>query len=319
MQMTTNTDHVIRSNLWSSEIKDVLYSELMGLKYIKWLEQFPDGDTFNIPSVGTLEINDYVEGNQITYTGLDTGNFTFSIDTYKAAGFAITNKLKQDSMYMNDIARETPAKQARALAEAMEAKMFSVAVDGQTSASTNLINGAKHRLMATGSNNVLRIDDFSFAKYALKKANVPLNNLIAIVSPESAVAFERTSNLTNLSNNPQWQGVITTGMSTGMQFKYNIMGFDVYESNFLKTGAIGSSETLESVALGSNHVNNLFFSAASDVLPIIGAIRQAPKVDSEYNKDLQRDEYVTTARYGFKLFRPENMVTIVSATNQVYV
>ena len=64
-------------------------------------------------------------------------------------------------------------------------------------------------------------------------------------------------------------------------------------------------------------MNNLFFSAASDVLPIVGAIRQAPKVDSSYNKDAQREEYVTTCRYAFKLYRPENMVVVVTDTDQV--
>jgi len=64
-------------------------------------------------------------------------------------------------------------------------------------------------------------------------------------------------------------------------------------------------------------VNNLFFSAVSDLLPIVGLIRQPPKVDSEYNKDFQREEYVTTCRYGFKLYRPENMVVVLSDTDQV--
>ena len=59
-------------------------------------------------------------------------------------------------------------------------------------------------------------------------------------------------------------------------------------------------------------VANLFFSAASDVLPFVGLIRQPPKVDSEYNKDFQREEYVTTCRYGFKLYRPENLVVVLS-------
>jgi hypothetical protein len=65
-------------------------------------------------------------------------------------------------------------------------------------------------------------------------------------------------------------------------------------------------------------VNNLFFSAAQDVVPFIGSMRQPPKVDSEYNKDLQREEYVTTMRYGMKLFRPENLVVVLSDTDQVY-
>ena len=57
---------------------------------------------------------------------------------------------------------------------------------------------------------------------------------------------------------------------------------------------------------------NLFFSAAPDALPFIGAIRQTPTVESEYKKDLQREEYLTIMRYGIKLFRPENLVVVLS-------
>jgi hypothetical protein len=64
-------------------------------------------------------------------------------------------------------------------------------------------------------------------------------------------------------------------------------------------------------------VANLFFSAAPGLLPIVGNIRQQPKVDSEFNKDLQQEEYVTTCRYGFKLYRPENMVVVITDTDQV--
>ena len=97
-------------------------------------------------------------------------------------------------------------------------------------------------------------------------------------------------------------------------FVKNIYGFDVYVSQFLRPNT--GSETISSVTSTAG-VNNLFFSAAQDALPIVGAIRQAPKVDSEFNKDLQREEYVTTARYGFKLYRPENMVCVVTDTDQV--
>jgi hypothetical protein len=44
----------------------------------------------------------------------------------------------------------------------------------------------------------------------------------------------------------------------------------------------------------------------------MGAWRQMPEVDSEYNKDEQREEYVTTARYGVKLYRPEGLVVCLS-------
>jgi hypothetical protein len=37
-----------------------------------------------------------------------------------------------------------------------------------------------------------------------------------------------------------------------------------------------------------------------------------PNVDTEFNKDLQQDEFVTTCRYGIKIYRPENLVTVLS-------
>ena len=79
-----------------------------------------------------------------------------------------------------------------------------------------------------------------------------------------------------------------------------------------------ASETISSVTAAAG-VNNLFFSAAgNDMLPIIGQVRQPPKVESSYNKDYQRDEYITTARWGYKMYRPENMVVVVTDTDQVY-
>jgi hypothetical protein len=49
----------------------------------------------------------------------------------------------------------------------------------------------------------------------------------------------------------------------------------------------------------------------------MGAWRQMPKVDGEWNKDFQREEYVTTARYGLKVYRPENLVVVITDTDQV--
>ena len=103
-------------------------------------------------------------------------------------------------------------------------------------------------------------------------------------------------------------------MSTGMKFIANVYGFDVYVSQYLPSGI---TETVSSRTVSTNGVANYFFSAAPDVLPFVGSVRQQPNVDSEYNKDLQRDEYVTTCRYGMKLYRPENMVTVLSDASQV--
>jgi hypothetical protein len=65
-------------------------------------------------------------------------------------------------------------------------------------------------------------------------------------------------------------------------------------------------------------VANIFMAAAGkDLLPFMGAWRQMPKVDTDYNKDYQREEYLTTARYGLKVYRPENLVVVLSDTDIV--
>lgn len=309
-----SNDHLIRSNLWSNQLKEVFDAELLGMKWVDMITDFPDGETINIPSIGQAEVLDYSEGQAVKYTGMDTGNFTFSIDQYKSSATYITNKMKQDAFYMSRLVSSFVPKQNRAIMAAMETKILSVGPDAQTSANTNAINGAAHRWIGQGSNETMSVLDFAKAKYALQKANVPMTNLVAIVDPSVEYAINAITNISNLSDNPRWEGIITSGMASGMRFVKNIYGFDVYVSQFLKVNSASEQIGSPTAAAG---VNNLFFSAAGDALPIVGAVRQAPKVDSSYNKDLQRDEYVTTCRYAFKLFRPENMIVVVTDTDQV--
>lgn len=307
-------EHLVRSNLWSSQIKEVLLDELFATKYVDMITDFPDGDTLNIPSIGQAEVNDYAEGQAVKYTGLDTGNFTFTINKYKSSATYITEKMKQDSFYMSRLVSSFVPKQHRAIAKAMEVDILDLGASGQTASSQNQINGADHRWVGqgtSGSNKTMALADFAKARYALQKANVPMTNLVAIVDPSVEFTISTLTNLVNVSNNPRWEGIVSSGISTGMKFIYNIYGFDVYVSQNLKV--IGS-ETVNSVALNGSGVANLFFSAAPDVLPFVGSVRQAPKVDSEYNKDMQREEYVTTCRYGFKLYRPENMAVVLTDT-----
>jgi hypothetical protein len=311
---TATNEHLIRSNIWSTRIKEVLEDELMGTKYVDMITDFPDGDTINIPSMGQQEVLDYDEGQAIRYTAMDTGNFTFSITEYKASATYITEKMKQDSFYMDRLVQSFVPKQARALAKAMEVDILAVGPEGQTASDQNIINGAQHRFVGSGTNEVLLPKDFALAKYALQKANVPMTNLVAIVDPSVEYALKTQTGLLDFSNNARWEGIVRDDLSTGMKFVFNVFGFDVYVSQNLKN--VGA-ETINSKTVASGSVANLFFSATSDVLPFVGNVRQPPKVDSEYNKDWQREEYVTTCRYGFKLFRPENLVVILTDTDQV--
>lgn len=306
---TSNSDHLIRSEIWSSQLKEILMDDLQGMGYVNWMSEFPDGNTFTIPSIGQATVRDYNENDPVVYDAMDTGEFQFTITEYLSSATYITNKNKQDLFYMNQLVSSFVPKQRRAIEEQVESTIFGLQSQ-QTAANRNLINAAPHRMIANegGADDLMQVEDFAKAMYSLKKANVPQNNMIAIVDPSVEYTLNTKTNLVNVSNNPMWEGIISSGIGTGMRFIKNVYGFDVYTSNYLADIA---SETVNSDTV-TNGKANMFFSAASDVLPFVGAWRQMPNVDSEYNKDFQRDEYVTTARYGVKLFRPENLVTVLS-------
>jgi hypothetical protein len=312
-----NMDLLTRSELWSSELKEVLQDDLNATQWVRWLSDFPDGDTFTIPSIGEATVRDYVEDTDVTYDAMDTGEFQFTITEYVSSGTYITRKQMQDSFYAAQLMSRFVPYQRRAIEEKLETDVLALA-NSQTTGNNNSINGAEHRWAAGGASESVALNDFALAKYALKKANVPLSSLVAIVDPSVGYELETLTNIVNVSNNPQWEGLIETGMTTGMRFIKNIYGFDVWESNYLPT----TTETINdpddnstNFSSGNTPVVNIFFNAESGITPFVGAWRQMPVVDGEFNKDKQREEYVTTARYGLALYRPENLVSVISRVN----
>jgi hypothetical protein len=314
MSFATQTNqHLIRSNLWSSQLKEMFLEDLVAMKWIDMVEDFPDGDTLNIPSLGQAEVQDYAEGRAVTYTAFDTGNFTFTISQYKQTGLYITNKMKQDSYVFEQLSASFAPKMYRALAKQLEVDALKVGPDGQTASNLNAINGGNHRFVGSGTNEVIALKDFALATYALEMAAAPMSNLVAIVDPSVEYTLKTLTNLVSLDQNPKWEGVMRDDLITGSKFSFNVLGWDVYTSLNLKKSVnetIGGKTTAAGVA-------NLFFSAAPDARPFIGHIRQQPNIDSEYNKDFQREEYVATCRYGFGLWRPEALITILTDTDQV--
>ncbi len=306
---TGNSDHLTRSEIWSRQLKEILIDDLNATRWVDWLSEFPDGTTFTIPSIGQATVRDYVENTPVVYDSMDTGEFKFTINEYISSATYITKKNMQDMFYMSKLVSSFVPKQRRAIDEHVETKILGLQ-SKQTAADLNTINNADHRYVASGTGRAMSIKDFAKALYALKKANVSQTNLVAIVDPSVEYTLNTLTNLVNVSNNPMWEGIITTGIATGMRFIKNVYGFDVYTSNYLKAGI---AETINSVTTTSAAAN-MFFSAASDVIPFIGAWRQLPQVDSEYNKDFQREEYVTTARYDADLYRPENLIVVLSET-----
>lgn len=314
--MTTgNSAHLIRSELWSTELKEILRDEMMATSYVRMLDGFPDGDQFTIPSIGQLQVADYTEDESVSYRPMDTGEFTFTIDKYLQSATYITKKNQQDAFYSAQLEAKFVPEMERAIMAHFETTSLAAPESGVSANSNEAIDGVEHRWAASGSGATMSLTDFAKARYALKKANVPDTNLIAIVDPSVEYTLNTLTNLVDVSNNPRWEGIVSDGIASGMKFIKNVYGFDVYTSNYLATVTDSALPDEDDTNVDFSSVNgkaNLFFSTSTDML--VGAWRQMPEVDYEYNKDFQRHEYVMTARYGVKLYRPENCVVIPSKT-----
>lgn len=310
---TTNSASVIRSELWQAQLEEILHEHLTGVPFVRQVD-FPDGSAFTMPSIGTALVRDLPETAEITFDALDTGEVTITKNDPVVAANSVSKMLMEDSMWSSEIMSAIPVEQAAAIMERFETDVFALANQqfGGTS-NANQINGVDHRRVAGGTNEVMQPADFAYAGYALKKAKIPSQNLVAFVDPSVAYALETSTNLVNVSNNPRWEGIIESGITQNMRFIKNVYGFDVFESNLLPD----ANETINSVTTTAGKAN-LFMSAAREtILPFVLAWTRRPMMETADILKTQETQIATTARWGTGLVRDENLVVILSDTDQV--
>jgi len=315
---TATNQNLIKTQVFSNDITSLLLDDLNAMQFVRMLNDFPDGFNFNIPIIGEAEVSTFNEGQAMKFQQMDSGNFQFNFTDYVYSGNSMTEKFKRDSWLSPQIIALFPQRQHRALMEYFETRVWAVGNAGQTASSLNTINGASHRWVATGTGNgvpALSFNDFAKVRYALTKSNVPMRNLVAIVDPSTAYTLETQANVTNLLTPAgQWQSVTREGLTTGFKYRFNVYGFDIYESNYLPKGI---SETINSVAV-TNGVANFFFDATpGDTLPWVGAWRQMPTVQSKFDMNTQTWDYATICEFGLGFFREQNFCTVLSSTSAV--
>lgn len=312
---TTNSGALIRTNVWNDVLKERLTEKLMGQSFVSTVD-FKDGTTLNIPSIGQLVAEkDYVDGNSVTFSSPDLGNFTFSISESDAVAFALTDRQQEDIYYAQEALAKYMAEAERALDEQVETEIMKIINDGQTASDLNSINGAAHRFVASGTNDTLTTKDLRRAKYGLKKANVPLTNLVAVVDPSCEEALRTDTDIQAvIQNTPKWADLVSSGFSNDLNFIGSYEGIDIYTSNFLPS--VGS-ETIDSVPV-ANGVANYVFSADPSVETLMFGWRRMPNMAYERNESKKQDEYSGTQRYGTALYREEAAVTILTDSTQAF-
>jgi len=160
-------------------------------------------------------------------------------------------------------------------------------------------------------------------KLSFDKANVPAGGRIAIVDPIVEASLNKLISATTVVNNtPQFQGILNEGFARDHTFVRNIMGFDVYTSNFLPTitatEAINASSyglTSETAAVGDKA--NVFMCVADDSCkPVMHAWRRAPMTEGWRAEEERGDKYQVTSRFGFGVQRLDSLgVLLTHPTN----
>ncbi len=310
---TENSQAIIRGEVWQVQLEEILHENLMGVPFVRQVE-FPDGTQFTMPSIGTPLVRDLPEDTEITFDALDTGEVSITMNAPVVAANSLSQILMEDSLWAAEAIASIPVEQAQAIMERFETDTLGLAMNQSGGVSNaNLINNVAHRKIGTGTNETMAVKDFAFAGYSLQKAKVSRKNLVAIVDPSVGFALETSTQLTNISNNPRWEGIIETGITDNFRFVRNVFGFDVFESNMLPT----MNETIGGLTTTAGKANIFSSLARPSIAPFVLAWRRHPVLVAEWKNGKKRTEIDTTARWGSGLVREENIVVIGTDTDQV--
>lgn len=309
---TGNTTAFIEAQQYSSFIVANLPEIMLPDTFSRDVSDFGSGTTLNIKTVGAVTIQDVAEEQPITLSNIDTGTVTLSIANYVGDGWAVTDDLREDGAQVEQLLAMRSMESTRALAEYFESKFLAACNSAQTNSNANLVNGFAHRIVSAESNNVISIDHFRKMKLAFDKAKVPQMGRIAIVDPVVEATLNGLTNIVQVTNNPMFEGIITSGFAAQHKFVRNIFGFDIYVSNMLPTGSMGDGTTTVASA-----VANVFMCVADDQCkPIMRAWRRQPKVETQRNFSERRDEFQVSARFGLGAQRTDTLgIVATSASN----
>lgn len=310
-QNRANSTAFIESEQYSAFILRNLHDGLLPGAMFRNVSDFGSGTTLHIKTVGTVTIQDGAEEVPFDYSPIESGEVTLTITDYIGDAWYVTDELREDGAQVEALMAARSQESTRAIQETFETRFLSRCNSSQTNANANSINGFAHRIASAVANNIATLDHFISMKLAFDKANVPMAGRVAIVDPVVGATLDR---LVSISRDVTAFGemILKDGWSRDHQFLMNLYGWNIITSNRLATGSFSDGTT--TVTTG---VANVFMSVADDnTKPIMAAWRRMPKVEGERNKDLRRDEFVTSCRFGFGTQRVDTLgILITSAVN----
>jgi hypothetical protein len=310
-QNRANSTAFIEAEQYSAFILRNLHDGLLPGQFYRNVTDFTSGTTLHIKTVGSVTIQDGAEDVAFEYSPIESGEVLMTITDYLGDAWYVTDELREDGAQVEALMAARSTESTRAIQEIVETRFLKKCNTSQTNANANTINGFNHRRSSTATNNVLTLNDLILLKLAFDKANVPAGGRIAILDPICAATLDGLVSI-GRDVTPFAAEILQKGFQRDHQFLMNLYGWDIITSNRLDKGTFSDGTTNV-----SNAVANVFMSIADDnTKPIMMAWRRMPKVEGERNKDLRRDEFVTSCRFGFGTQRLDTLaIYITSAVN----
>ena len=306
-----NSTAFIEAEQYSAFILRNLNDGLLPSTFYRNVSDFGSGSTLHIKTIGAVTVQDGAEEVPFEYTPIESGEVTMTITDYVGDAWYVTDELREDGSSVEALMAARSAESTRAIQEVFESRFLAKAQSLQTNANPNAVNGFAHRISSTASGNVMQLADIIKMKLAFDKANVPMAGRVLIVDPVTAATLDGQVSI-GRDVTPFAERILQNGFAREHQYLMNLYGFDIITSNRLPKGTFSDGTT--SV---SNAVANIAMCVADDnTKPVMGAWRRMPRVEGERNKDLRRDEFVTSSRWGFGGQRVDTLgVYITSAVN----
>ena len=306
-QNRANSTAFIESEQYSAFILRNLHDGLMPGNFYRNVSDFGSGSTLHIKTVGSVTIQDGAEEVPFDYSPIESGEVTLTITDYVGDAWYVTDELREDGAQVEALMSARSAESTRAIQEVFETRFLAKCNSSQTNANANLVNGFAHRISSAATNNVITLGHLISMKLAFDKANVPMAGRVAIVDPVTAATFSTSITMTGQTT-PFGDQLLQSGFARDHAYVMNLYGWNIITSNRLPKGSFGDGTTTV-----TNGVANIFMCVADDnTKPIMTAWRRMPKVEGERNKDLRRDEFVTSCRFGFGTQRVDTLGIIIT-------
>lgn len=309
----------VEAQVYSQFILDNLPDVLLPEGFYRDVSDFGSGTTLNIKTVGTVTLQDAAEDVPLVFNPIDTGTINLTITAYLGDAWRVSDDLREDGAQIETLMGMRAMESTRAFGEHHESRFLAVANLAQTNANVNLVNGRPHRWVAGGSGGttrVMTISDFIAMKLAFDKANAPASGRIAVVDPIVEATLNSLTNLVNVSNNPMFEGMVTTGFAQTHKFVRNIFGWDVYTSNFLASKTATEALDASGYGLANDTAEigdkaNIFMCVADDSCkPIMHAWRRQPRTEGWRDEEVRSDKFQVTSRFGFGAQRLDTLGVI---------